>query len=48
MRHMEILEPEDVAAAIVNAVTAPSGFATDVIQLNPDGSSPSRRRSESS
>jgi NAD(P)-dependent dehydrogenase (short-subunit alcohol dehydrogenase family) len=39
MRHMEILEPEDVAAAIVHAVTAPPGFATDVIQLNPDGSS---------
>ena len=39
MRHMEILEPDDVAAAIVNAVTAPPGFASDVIQLNPDGSS---------
>jgi len=38
MRHMEILEPDDVAAAIVSAVTAPAGFATDVIQLNPDGS----------
>jgi len=39
MRHMEILEPDDVAAAIVHAVTAPPGFSTDLIELNPDGSS---------
>ena len=38
MRHTEMLEPEDVAATIVSAVTRPGGFSTDVIQLNPDGS----------
>jgi NADP-dependent 3-hydroxy acid dehydrogenase YdfG len=39
MRHMEVLEPDDVAAAIVHAVSAPPGVGTDLIELNPDGSS---------
>jgi NAD(P)-dependent dehydrogenase (short-subunit alcohol dehydrogenase family) len=39
MRHMEVLDPDDVAAAIVYAVTAPAGFGTDLIEINPDGSS---------
>ncbi len=39
LRHMEMMEPEDVAQAIVAAVTAPRGFSTNIMQLNPDGSS---------
>src|SRR5262249_49285191 len=37
LRHMEMMEPEDVAQAIVAAVTAPRGFSTNLVQLNPDG-----------
>lgn len=38
LRHMELMEPEEVAAVVVHAVTMPRGFGTDLIQLNPDGS----------
>jgi len=37
MRHLDVLEPEDVANAIVAAVEAPAGFGNDIIQLNPTG-----------
>jgi NADP-dependent 3-hydroxy acid dehydrogenase YdfG len=37
LRHMELLEGEDVAAAVVAAVTAPPGVSFDVIQVNPEG-----------
>jgi NADP-dependent 3-hydroxy acid dehydrogenase YdfG len=39
MRHLEMLEPADVADAVVRVVTAPPGVSTDVVQLNPDGTS---------
>jgi NADP-dependent 3-hydroxy acid dehydrogenase YdfG len=38
MRHMEMLEPEDVAAAIVAIVTAAPTVSHDIVQLNPEGS----------
>lgn len=38
MRHMHMMEPEDVAAAIVGIVTAAPHVSQDVIQLNPEGS----------
>ena len=37
LRHMELLEGEDVAAAVVAAVSAPPGVSFDVIQVNPEG-----------
>jgi NADP-dependent 3-hydroxy acid dehydrogenase YdfG len=39
MRHMEMLEPEEVAGAIVAIVTAPPAVSHDIVQLNPEGSS---------
>jgi NADP-dependent 3-hydroxy acid dehydrogenase YdfG len=39
MRHSEMLDGEQVAEAVVAAVTAPPGVCMDVIQVNPDGSS---------
>jgi NADP-dependent 3-hydroxy acid dehydrogenase YdfG len=37
MRHNEMLDAEHVAAAVVNAVTAPAGACIDLIQLTPEG-----------
>jgi NADP-dependent 3-hydroxy acid dehydrogenase YdfG len=37
MRHLDVLEPEEVAGAIVAAVTAPPNAGSDVLQLNPCG-----------
>lgn len=36
LRHNEMLDPEQVAAAVVRAVTAPPGMGTDVVQLTPE------------
>jgi len=36
MRHNEMLDGADVAAAVVSAVTAPAGLGVDVIQVNPE------------
>jgi len=38
LRHTHMLEADQVAEVIVRIVTAPPGLATDIIQLNPDGS----------
>jgi len=39
LRHMEMMEPEDVAQAVVASVTSMRGFSMNLVQLNPDGSS---------
>jgi len=38
MRHMEMLEPEEVAGVILAIVTAPPAVTHDIVQLNPEGS----------
>ena len=36
MRHLDMMEGEHVALAVVAAVTAPPGLHIDVIQVNPE------------
>jgi NADP-dependent 3-hydroxy acid dehydrogenase YdfG len=36
MRHLDMMEGEQVALAVVHAVTAPPGLHMDVIQVNPE------------
>jgi NADP-dependent 3-hydroxy acid dehydrogenase YdfG len=36
MRHMDMMDAEQVAVAVVAAVTAPPGLHMDVIQVNPE------------
>lgn len=38
MRHLDMMEGEQVALAVVHAVTAPAGLQVDVIQVNPERS----------
>ncbi len=38
LRHMDMMDGEQVAAAVVAAVTAPPGLSMDVIQVNPERS----------
>ena len=38
LRHMDMMDGEQVAAAVVAAVTAPPGVSMDVIQVNPERS----------
>ncbi len=37
LRHNEMLDPAHVAAAVVQAATAPAGASMDVIQVTPEG-----------
>jgi NADP-dependent 3-hydroxy acid dehydrogenase YdfG len=36
LRHMDMMDGEQVALAVVHAVTAPPGLNMDVIQVNPE------------
>ena len=36
LRHMDMMDGEQVALAVVHAVTAPPGLSMDVIQVNPE------------
>jgi len=38
MRHLDMMDGEQVALAVVHAVTAPAGLHMDVIQVNPERS----------
>jgi NADP-dependent 3-hydroxy acid dehydrogenase YdfG len=40
LRHMDMMESEQVALAVVAAVTAPPGLRMDVIQVNPERAAP--------
>jgi NAD(P)-dependent dehydrogenase (short-subunit alcohol dehydrogenase family) len=40
LRHMDMMESEQVALAVVAAVTAPPGLRMDVIQVNPERTAP--------